>query len=211
MLDNVQKKFKIPLATYVLISALLPFPVTLLFAVISEMQKPAVALVSNRVSEKNLLLKTKQSILIVLDDTYWGAQHDFEIMMPGKVESNDSSQLTSWSATSQTTYIIIQKDLPRDIFYLSTQEIRQLLQSSMREKIVKKGKVVKSTNLVIDEAPGIELVVQNDDGTLGQYQAFLVKGRMYVLGAVADNELTTETVNFFDSFRVYPQRIRYSE
>ncbi|MBD2776441.1 hypothetical protein [Iningainema tapete] len=100
--------------------------------------------------------------------------------------------------------------MPPEVFYLSTQGIRQLLQSSMRENIASKGKVVRSTALVVDKYPGLELLVQNYDGSLGQYQAFLVKGRMYVLGALTSDELTTETVNFFESFSFYPERIRYS-
>jgi hypothetical protein len=195
-------------------------PKTIIFIALSGitvgMQNPAAALVNNQAPQSNLAsvttkqLTSKQPIQVALNDIYWGPQRDFKIGMPGEVASNKHDELTSWSAESQTTYIIVHRDMPPEVFYLSTQGIRQLLQSSMRENIASKGKVVRSTNLVIDGYPGLELLVQNSDGSLGQYQAFLVKGRMYVLGAVTSDELTTETVNFFDSFGVYPERIRYS-
>ncbi|MUG91630.1 hypothetical protein F7734_03675 [Scytonema sp. UIC 10036] len=186
-----------------------------LLAVIWGTQNPAEALVNNQAIQSNITLTptklptTKQSNLVAINDTYWGPQRDFEIQMPGRVESNERNELTSWSTASQIAYIIAHKDMPSEVFYLSTLGIQQLLQSSMRENIARKGKVVRSTNLVIDGYPGLELLVQNSDGSLGQYQAFLVKGRMYVLGAVTQNELTTEVVNFFKSFRIYPEKIRF--
>ncbi|MGB3636644.1 MAG: hypothetical protein WBA39_03495 [Rivularia sp. (in: cyanobacteria)] len=70
------------------------------------------------------------------------------------------------------------------------------------------AKIVRSTNLEIDGYPGLELLIQHSDGTTGQYQGFIVKGRMYVIGSVTQGELTTEAVNFFDSFRVYLERVR---
>jgi hypothetical protein len=100
--------------------------------------------------------------------------------------------------------------MPAEVNYYTTQQIRELLQTSMRGRIGTKGKVVRSTNLVIDGYPGLELLVQHFDGSLGQYRTFLVKGRMYGMGAAAQSELTTETANFFDSFRVYPQQISSS-
>ena len=67
---------------------------------------------------------------------------------------------------------------------------------------------MRSTNLEIDEYPGLELLVQHTNGTTGQYRGFIVKGRMYMMAAVTEGELTTEAVNFFDSFGVYPERVR---
>lgn len=186
-----------------------------LSAITAGIPKPGVALVNNQISQTNLAsvttkqLKTKQSTLVALDDTYEGPQHDFEIKMPGAIVTNEYNKLASWSATSRTTYVIAHRYMPPEVSYLSTQQIRQLLQSSMRENIANEGKVVRSTNLVIDGYPGLEMLVQNSDGSVGQYQAFLVKQRMYILGAVTSDELTSEAVNFFDSFGVYLKRIRY--
>lgn len=208
MLQKGQKNFQISLAT----SALLSFS-----ALILGTQNPATALVNNQASQINLLsistnqLTSKQPNLVAINDIiYWGPQRDFEIKMPGQVVTNEYDKLTSLSAATQTAYIIAHKDMPAEVDYLSTQQIRQMLQSLMRENIASEGKVVKSSNLVIDKYPGLELVVQNSDGSLGQYQAFMVKGRIYFLGAITSDELTTETVNFFDSFGVYPDRIRSS-
>jgi hypothetical protein len=61
--------------------------------------------------------------------------------------------------------------------------------------------------MVIEGYPGIELLVQHSDGSLGQYQGYVVKRRLYLIGARAKDELTTEATNFFDSFRVYPSKI----
>ncbi|MHC5770457.1 MAG: hypothetical protein ACYTXI_33715 [Nostoc sp.] len=177
--------------------------------------KPGVALVNNQASQVNSALlptkqlKIKQSTLVALDDTYEGPQHDFEIQMPGTIVTNEYNKLASWSAVSQTAYVIAHRYMPPEVSYLSTQEIRQLLQSSMRENIANEGKVVRSTNLVIDGYPGLELLVQNSDGSVAQYQAFLVKRRMYILAAVTSKELTSETINFFDSFGVFLKRIGY--
>jgi hypothetical protein len=38
----------------------------------------------------------------------------------------------------------------------------------------------------------------------------IVTQRLYFMGAITQDELTTEAVNFLDSFRVYPEQIRYS-
>lgn len=40
-----------------------------------------------------------------------------------------------------------------------------------------------------------------------QYQGYVVRRRLYLIGARAKDELTTEAANFFDSFRIYPSRI----
>ncbi|AFY34368.1 hypothetical protein [Calothrix sp. PCC 7507] len=184
--------------------------ISIVFA--AGMQNPAAALINKQVSQANLesQLKTKQSTQIALNDTYWGPQRDFKLWMPGVLKINTHDTLSSWSARSQTTYINIHRDAPPEVFYLSDIGIRQLLQSTMRESIASKGRVVRSTNLVVDGYPGLELLVQHNDGNLGQYRAFVVKGRIYIHGAVTEYELTTEATYFFDSFRVYPERIKYS-
>lgn len=178
-------------------------------------QNPANALINNQTPNNSVLignkqLTTKEPVLVAINDNYWGLQSDFKVWMPGQIETNTNDELVSWSSATQTRYVILHRDMPTEVNYLTTQQIRQLLQSSMREKIASQGKVVRSTNLVIDGYPGLELLVQHFDGSLGQYRAFLVKGRMYGMGAAAQNELTTETANFFDSFRVYPQQISSS-
>jgi hypothetical protein len=160
------------------------------------------------VSHNDNQLTTKQPTLIALNDTYWGPNRDFSIQMPGSIQDNQLRKLTSWSDTTQTAYVIIHKDLPVEAPYLSAGQIREVLQTSMREEMTSTGQIVKSTNLEIDEYPGLELLVQHTDGTTGQYRGFIVKGRMYFMAAVTQGELTTEAVNFFDSFGVYPERVR---
>jgi hypothetical protein len=184
-----------------------------LSAVTVGAQNPAKALINNQssatnsVSISNKQLATKEPVLVAINNDYWGPQSDFKVWMPGQVVTNTNEELVSWSDATQTRYVMLHRDMPAEVNYLTTQQIRQLLQTTMREKIASQGKVVKSTNLVVDGYPGLELLVQHFDGSLGEYRAFLVKGRMYGMGAVASGELTTETVNFFDSFRVYPQQI----
>jgi hypothetical protein len=151
---------------------------------------------------------TKQPTVIALNDTYWGPNRDFEIQMPGSIIDNQARKLMSWSDTSQTAYIIIHRDMPVEAAYLSAEQIREVLETSIRGEMASTGKIVRSTNLEIDEYPGLELLVQNTDGTTGQYRGFIVKGRMYFMAAVTEGELTTEAVNFFDSFAVYPERVR---
>lgn len=182
--------------------------------VVAGTQNSATALVNNQTHQFNQQsiaaqkLIIQQPTLVAINDKYWGPQRDFEIRMPGSVTDNSSDTLTSWSRLSQTAYVSVHRNMPRDVDYLSTTGIRELLQQSMRQNVAKNGRVVRSTNMVINGYPGLELLVQHNDGKLGQYRAFIVKRRMYVLGAVTNNELTTEAVNFFDSFRVYPARIR---
>ncbi|MEH2159238.1 hypothetical protein [Nostoc sp.] len=72
------------------------------------------------------------------------------------------------------------------------------------------GKVIITTHFVIDGHPGLELVIEHSDESLGQYRAFVVNQRLYFMEAMTSDELTTESVHFFDSFRVYPERICYS-
>jgi hypothetical protein len=160
------------------------------------------------VSANGNQLTTKQPTLIALNDTYWGPNQDFKIRMPGSIRQNELRKLVSWSDTTQTIYIIAHTDLPVETPYLSAEKIRELLQTSMRGQMTSTGKIFRSTNLEIAGYPGLELLVQHSDGTTGQYQGFIVKGRMYVIGAVTQGELTTEAVNFFDSFGVYPERVR---
>ena len=128
--------------------------------------------------------------------------------MPGSIQDNELRKLTSWSDTTQTAYVIMHRDLPVEAPYLSAEQIREVLQNSMREEMNSTGKIVRSNNLEIDKYPGLELLVQHTDGTMGQYRGFIVKGRMYFMAAVTRGELTTEAVNFFDSFGVYPERVR---
>ncbi|WP_225894381.1 hypothetical protein [Atlanticothrix silvestris] len=151
----------------------------------------------------------KQPLLVVQNYIYWGAQRDCQIMMPGVVTENMLDRLTSFSATTQTAYTIIQRDFP-EASRIPIPQLRQVLQSAMRETIGHTGKVIRTTNLVIDGHPGLELLMQHSDGSLGQYRAFVVNQRLYFMGSLTKDELTTEAVNFFDSFRVYPERIRYS-
>ena len=179
-------------------------------------QNPAIALVNQRKlgnSSTHLELNRtqeltrKQPIQIAADDEYWGPQGDFKIWMPGKMVENTSSFLLTMNTTTQTAYMILHQDLPIDTYYFNSQEIRQVLQVTLRENLDIRGKVVKSTNMVIEGYPGIELLVQHSDGTQGQYQGYVVRRRLYLIGARTMNELTTEAANFFDSFRVYPSRI----
>ncbi|OBQ18465.1 hypothetical protein [Anabaena sp. AL93] len=149
----------------------------------------------------------KQPIQIAENDEFWGPQGDFQILMPGdEVENNKKLRVTENKAT-ETVYMIFHGDLPTDVDYLNSEGIREVLQTSLRQNLDIKGKVVKSTNMVIEGYPGIELLVQHSDGSLGQYQGYVVKRRLYLIGARAKDELTTEAINFFDSFRVYPTKI----
>ena len=149
----------------------------------------------------------KQPIQIAENDEFWRPQGDFEILMPGdKVENNKELRVTENKAT-ETVYMIFHGDLPTDVDYLNSEGIREVLRTSLRKNLDIKGKVVRSTNIVIEGYPGIELLVQHSDGSLGQYQGYVVKRRLYLIGARAKDELTTEATNFFDSFRVYPSKI----
>jgi hypothetical protein len=185
-----------------------------LSAITVGMQNPVAAVVNNQASQANLVLvttkqlTTKQPVLVAINDTYWGPQGDFKISMPGEVTENTSEQLTSVS-TTQTVYTVIHRDFP-EASGIPIPQIRQVLQSAMRETIGGTGKVIRSTNLVIDGYPGLELLMQHSDGSLGQYRAFVVNQRLYFMGALTPDELTTEAVNFFDSFQVYPEQISYS-
>lgn len=163
---------------------------------------------STLLASSNNQLATKQSTQIALNDTYWGPDRDFSIQMPGSVQENQSRKLISWSDISETAYVILHTDMPVQTAYLSADQIREILQTSMRREMASTGKIVRSTNLEIDEYPGLELLVQHANGTTGQYRGFIVKGRMYMMAAVTEGELTTEAVHFFDSFGVYPERVR---
>lgn len=154
---------------------------------------------------------SKQSHVIALNGTYyWSPQRDCKIFMPGILTGDSTEEeLTSVSATTRTAYTIIYRDFPI-ASRIPIPQVRQVLQSAMRETVALTGKVIKTTNLVIDGHPGLELLMEHSDGSLGQYRAFVVNQRLYFMGAMTRDELTTESVNFFDSFRVYPERIRYS-
>lgn len=176
---------------------------------------PAIALVDQAVfSGKLVSIHTntstpKQSNLVADNSTYWSPQGDRKIFMPGIVTESTDEQLTSVSATTQTVYTIIHKNFP-EASRIPILQVRQVLQSAMRETIGRTGKVIRTTNLIIDGHPGLELLMEHSDESLGQYRAFVVNQRLYFMGAITRDELTTESVNFFDSFRVYPERIRYS-
>ena len=187
------------------------FSVALLF-----IQNPAIALVNpGKLGNSSINLglnitkefTKKQPIQISTDDEYWGLEGDFNIWMPGDEIENNKELLVTVNTATETVYMIFHGDLPTDTDYLNSEGIRQVLQISLRKNLDIKGKVVKSTNLVIEGYPGIELLVQHSDGSLGQYQGYVVKRRLYLIGARAKDELTTEATNFFDSFRVYPSKI----
>jgi hypothetical protein len=199
------KACKLALATLVLVTSVcLPKAQAISLSKIEVNQSES----TSSVSANNNQATTKQPTLIALNDTYWGPNRDFEIQMPGSIIDNQARKLMSWSDTSQTAYIIIHRDMPVEAAYLSAEQIREVLETSIRGEMASTGKIVRSTNLEIDEYPGLELLVQNTDGTTGQYRGFIVKGRMYFMAAVTEGELTTEAVNFFDSFGVYPERVR---
>ncbi|MBD2138482.1 hypothetical protein H6F32_12975 [Anabaena sp. FACHB-1237] len=153
------------------------------------------------------ILNRKQPIQIARDDYYWGPQRDFRIWMPGVVTDNTSKSLITTNETNKTIYIIVHEDLPQGANYWTQEETRQILQTAMRENLDTQGKVIKSTNMVVEGYPGIELLIQHSDGSQGQYQGYVVRRRLYLIGARSYDELTTEATYFFDSFRVYPSRI----
>ncbi len=180
-----------------------------------QVQHPAIALVN---SEKygnfssNLGWDTTQKIskkqpIQIASDVYWGPQRDFKITMPGYELENTAGKLMSMNTTTKTIYMIFYENLPSGAYYWTSKETRQVLQTAMRNNLDTKGKVIKSTNMVVDGYPGIELLIQHSDGSQGQYQGYVVRRRLYLLGARTTDELTTEAANFFDSFRVYPTRI----
>lgn len=179
------------------------------------MHNSAIALVDQAVFSSGLVfintkkLTSKQSNLVADNSTYWSSQENCKILMPGIVTENTEEQLTSVSDNTKTVYTIIHKSFP-EASRIPIPQVRQVLQSAMRETIGRTGKVIRTTNLVIDGHPGLELLMEHSDQTLGQYRAFVVNQQLYFMGAITPDELTTESVNFFDSFRVYPERIRYS-
>jgi hypothetical protein len=164
---------------------------------------------SETVSINSNIFPSKNPNLVADSTIYWGAKQDFKISMPGVITQNTSDQLTSTSDYYQAVYTIINQDFP-EASRIPIPQIRQVLKSSMRETIGSTGKIVRTTDLVIDKYPGLELIIQHPDGSTGQYRSFVVNQRLYFMGARTQGELTTEAVNFFDSFRVYPQKINYS-
>ena len=180
-----------------------------------QVQNPAIALVHQgtlRNSPSNLGLDTsqknsKKQPIQIAGDVYWGSQKDFKITMPGYELENTAGKLMSMNTTTKTIYMIFYEDLPSGAYYWTSKETRQVLQTAMRNNLDTNGKVIKSTNMVVEGYPGIELLIQHSDGSQGQYQGYVVRRRLYLLGARATDELTTEADNFFDSFRVYTTRI----
>jgi hypothetical protein len=192
------KSWKLPLATVVLVASVC----------IPKAEAKNLSNTQANQAKSTFSVSANNTTRIALNDIYWGPNRDFKIQMPGSVQENELRKLMSWSDTTQTVYMIIHRDMPVDVSYLSVEEVEQVLQTSMREEMASTGKIVRSTNLEIDGYPGLELLVQHADGTTGQYRGFIVKGRMYFMGAATQGELTTEAVNFFDSFGVYPERVR---
>jgi hypothetical protein len=196
-------------------SRLNPIVISLFTLAFLQVQNPAIALVHQgalRNFPSNLGLDTSQKIskkqpIHIARDVYWGSQRDFKITMPGYELENTAGKLMSMNTTTKTIYMIFYENLPSGAYYWTSKETRQVLQTAMRNNLDTNGKVIKSTNMVVEGYPGIELLIQHSDGSQGQYQGYVVRGRLYLLGARATDELTTEAANFFDSFRVYPTRI----
>ncbi|MDJ0618711.1 MAG: hypothetical protein QNJ63_18545 [Calothrix sp. MO_192.B10] len=140
-------------------------------------------------------------------DYWWGPKRDFRIWMPGYITLNKHDKLMS-KGSNNTAYIIMHRDID-GMARIPKPWIPRFLNRTMRKTIANHGKVIRSRNLAMGSHPGLELMIQHYDGTLGQYQAFVVKRRVYVIGARTKNELTSESVNFFNSFQVYPQRVYY--
>lgn len=184
------------------------------FVLVLGTQNPAVALVNpsdsaiESVSSNTKIQTPKQPIVIAENDTYWGPKRDFTILMPGEVVRNRGDQLISVSAT-ESVYIVMHRNFPR-ASRIPIPQLRQVLRRAMRESLGSHGKIIQTTDRVIDQHPGLELLMQHSDGTLGKYRAFLVNQRFYLMGTVTRNEFTTESVKFFDSFQVYPENISYS-
>jgi hypothetical protein len=178
-------------------------------------QNPATALVQPTISANKTDVTinstrqiSKQPNVIAQNYNYWGPDRDFIIQMPGEVTNNTNDQLTSVSYLTNTAYTITHKDSPAAA-RLTPSQIREILRSSMLDTIGRTGLVIRTDNYQIEGYPGLELVIRHRDGTLGQYRAFAVNQRLYFMGAVTPR-FTRESVDFFHSFRVYPERIRYS-
>ncbi|MBD2361785.1 hypothetical protein H6G36_11430 [Anabaena minutissima FACHB-250] len=179
------------------------------------MQNSATALVKPSISVNDAVTTNpsnqipKQPNVIAQNYTYWGPERDFTIKMPGRIKSNTNDQLTSVSSNTNTAYTILHRDSAA-VAQLTPSQVRQVLRSSMLETIGLTGLVIRTTNYQIEGYPGLELIIQHADGTLGKYRAFAVNQRLYFIGAITSNQFSRESTNFFDSFRVYPERIRYS-
>lgn len=179
-------------------------------------QNPATALVQPAIStnKTDVTINSSRQIptqpnVIAQNYTYWGPNRDFIIQMPGEVTNNTNNQLTSVSYRTNTAYTIMHRDLSAAT-RLTPSQIREVLRSSMLETIGSTGLVIRTTNYQIEGYPGLELVIRHADRTLGQYRAFAVNQRLYFMGAVTPHRFSRESVDFFHSFRVYPERIRYS-
>ncbi|MEH2270908.1 MAG: hypothetical protein V7K68_21260 [Nostoc sp.] len=132
---------------------------------------PAIALVDQAVFSRMLVsintnaLTPKQSNLVADNSTYWSPQGDCKILMPGIITDSTEEQLTSVSATIHTIYTIIHKEFP-EASRIPILQVRQVLQSAMRQTIGRTGKVIRTTNLVIDGHPGLELLMEHSDESL---------------------------------------------
>lgn len=60
------------------------------------------------------------------------------------------------NAATQTVYLISHRDMPPEMSYLGSKEIREVLQVALRATISRNDKVVKSTNMVLKGYPGVE-------------------------------------------------------
>ncbi|UKO97883.1 hypothetical protein [Nostoc sp. UHCC 0870] len=176
---------------------------------------PATALVKPPISVNETVTinlsnqRPKQPNVITQNDTYRGPDRDYTIKMPGTVTNNTNDQLTSVSSITNTVYTILSK-YSEAATQLTPSQTRQVLHSSMLETIGRTGLVIRTNNYQIEGYPGLELTMQHADGTLGKYRAFAVNQRLYFMGAITTNKFTRESIDFFDSFRVYPEQIRYS-
>ncbi len=151
----------------------------------------------------------KQPISIAQNDTYVGADGDFEIRIPGVIQENKNQKLVSYSNKTQTVYIIHYRDMPSEVSYLPGNAVAQVLRETLKESFASEGKIISTTDLTIaDKYPGIEILVLNNDGTKGKYRSYIVQRRMYIMGAVTPKTLTGEVDDFLDSFGIYTNRLR---
>lgn len=151
----------------------------------------------------------KKPILIAQNDTYVGADGDFEIRIPGVIQENKNQKLVSYSNNTQTVYVIHYRDLPSEVSYLPGNAVAQVLRETLKESFASEGKIISTTDLTIaDKYPGIEILVLNNDGTKGKYRSYIVQRRMYIIGAVTPKTLTGEVDEFLDSFGIYTNRLR---
>lgn len=167
--------------------------------------KPAIAATH---PQKAIIQSSLDSLnLLAFNDVYKGSEGDFEIWMPEAIISRKYGELSSRSATTSTVYFLFHNDVPDGADIFSNKGMRLVMEAALRQNFEAGDRVVKSTDMVVDSYPGLDFLVQHADGSKGQYQTYLVKRRLYILAARTPNELTTETTSFFESFRVYPDRL----